>query len=74
MNDRQDMFEQDVNALLMDGWRVVPGTFAVCSFEQAANATHRFQTPAGTTFRNKFFITLERTEARSCASPSPALC
>lgn len=65
LKGRQDEFEAEVNRLLLDGWRVVPGTFAVGTVEQVAaeNAPPKYVTVGGTSFWSRYFITLELGEA-----------
>lgn len=58
-------FLQEVNALLLDGWRVVPGTY----YHTRVPTIARDNTPAiwvtanGTTYRDHYFIVLEREES-----------
>lgn len=61
---RRDVFTEKVNALLMDGWRVVPGTYATHTVEKVADSLTppHLVTPAGTVFLPFFFIAIERTE------------
>jgi hypothetical protein len=62
IKNRRQEFENELNALLLDGWRVVPGTFAIVSVEVVAhpNCPPHMVSPGGTTFDRTHFITLER--------------
>jgi hypothetical protein len=63
-------FAEEVNALLMDGWKVVPGTFAIAIIEQVSRPDfpHACVTPRGTVMLQQHFIVLERTETSEGAS------
>lgn len=66
MEMRPQIFADEVNKLLLDGWRVVPGTFQVASVEGTAgpNENPQFVTNRGTTFRREFFVVLELEQER----------
>ena len=57
-------FLREVNELLMDGWRVVPGTLCAYSVESPAHAkTHPADVlPNGRALRTVFMATVENEE------------
>lgn len=63
----RETFEREVNKMLMDGWKVVPGTWNVASIERIANddTPRQMVGPRGTCFLPTYFITLERTERKA---------
>lgn len=66
MDYRGDRFMDNLNALMMDGWRIVPGTFYATSVEQqaSANVPDRFRTARGTCFDKVFVVCLQNDEVR----------
>jgi hypothetical protein len=59
-------FLEEVNGLLLDGWRVVPGTFNCSTVCEAARPydSREFVDPAGHTWRQRLFVVIERDEER----------
>lgn len=64
-NSRQ-RFVEEVNALLMDGWRVIPGTTLIAGLEMVAypDQPSRYTLPNGTTRVVQYSIVLERDDVR----------
>lgn len=65
MDFRSDRFMTNLNALLMDGWTIVPGSFYATSVEQASvNVPERLRTPHGTFFDKVFFVCVQNDEVQ----------
>jgi hypothetical protein len=64
MNSSSRFFREEVNGLLLDGWRVVPGTYyhtRVLGLADERTPRH-FVDEDGCTWRDHFFIAIERDE------------
>jgi hypothetical protein len=63
-NGGRDKFFAELNALLLDGWRAVPGTFNHTRVPgvPTANTPARFINEHGVMFEPFFFIVIEREE------------
>lgn len=62
MNSSPRFFREEVNGLLLDGWRVVPGTYyhtRVLGMADERTPKH-FIDEEGYTWRDHYFIALER--------------
>lgn len=64
MNQRDD-FLKEVNGLLMDGWKVVPGTLVIGTMRVGALPTtpKHFVLPDGTTIFKNFSVVVENPDA-----------
>lgn len=64
MLQSQRIFDQEINHLMMDGWRIVPGTFSASSHRVVAgpNDDPRYVLPDGTTYRSLLAAVLERDD------------
>lgn len=65
MDTNPHRFQKEVNALMMDGWKVVPGTMYGVSLPKVAgiNVPERFIIE-GLTFIQVYSVVLENEEAR----------
>ena len=65
MDSNPHRFKREVNELLMDGWKVVPGTMHCASLPKVAglNVPDRFVIE-GLTFLQVYSVTLENDDVR----------
>ncbi len=73
MKDNRIDFYDELSAMLLDGWRIVPQTFSVQSRELAPRdgLGARYITARGTTFVSIWFAVVERPASELDHRPEP---
>ena len=66
MRNSQKNFHEEVNALLMDGWRIVPGTLYATTIEKAGTPDPQcwYRLPDGRSLQPVFCVVVENDEVR----------
>jgi len=66
VSNYQRQFYEELNALLMDSWRVVPNTMFATTMEIAADihTPQKYILPNGKTVKQLFSIVIERDDVR----------